>query len=73
MRGQLERPAEGSVTNLTQGAAVLLLRALVAVFAVNDQPALVDVDVDVSLYVDTRQFQADHCVITVLDDLGGLA
>src|SRR6516225_7623888 len=55
----------------TQSAAVFLLRTLVAVFAVDYQAALVYLDVDVFLDVNTRQLQADDRVVAVLDDLRG--
>jgi hypothetical protein len=42
---------------------------LVAVFAMDYQATLVDLDVDVFLDVNTRHLQTDYCVIAILDDL----
>src|SRR5262245_5637671 len=57
--------------NLTQRAGVLLLGVLVAVFAMDHQAAVVDLDVDVLVDVNTRQFQTHHRVVAILDDLRG--
>src|ERR1700751_3079727 len=44
---------------------------LVATLAVDDQGAIVDLDVDVLRYIDAGQFNAYDRVIAVLDDLRG--
>jgi hypothetical protein len=54
VRGQPERPAERAVAHLAQRAPVLLLRVLVAALTVDDQAAVIDLDVDVLLDVHAR-------------------
>src|SRR6478609_6099632 len=71
--GQLERATERPVADLAERAPVLFLGAFVAAFATNDELALVDLDVDVLLDVDTGQLEANDGIVAVSGDLRGRA